>query len=53
MLRNLGETMTDRIQQNLRMMQESWEDFADNHDAVRDELEGELSRRELSSRNRR
>jgi len=34
-------------------MQESGEGFADNHDAVHAELERELSRRELSSRNAR
>jgi len=53
MLRNPRETITDRIQQNHRMMQESCEGFADNHDAVHGELEYQLSRRQLSSRNRR
>ena len=49
MLRNLRETLTDRIQQNNRMMQDSCEGFADNHDAVHAELERQLSRRQLSS----
>jgi len=53
MLRNLRETITDRIQQNHRMMQESCEGFADNNDAVHAELERQLSRRQLSSRNPR
>jgi len=53
MLRNLRETITDRIQQNHRMMEESGEGFADNHDAVHAELERQLSRRQLSSRNPR
>jgi len=53
MLRNLRETMTDRIQQNHRMMQESCEGFADNPDAVHAELERQLSRRQLSSWNSR
>jgi len=53
MLRNLRETITDRIQQNHRMMQESCAGFADNHDAVHAELERQLSRRQLSSRNPR
>jgi len=53
MLRNLRETITDRIQQNHRMMQESCEGFADNHDAVHAELERQLSRRQLSSWNPR
>jgi len=53
MLRNLRETITDRIQQNLRMMQESCEGFVDNHDSVHAELERQLSRRQLSSRNPR
>jgi len=53
MLRNLRETITDRIQQNPRMMQESCEGFADNHDTVHAELERQLSRRHLSSRNPR
>jgi len=34
-------------------MQESCEGFADNHDAVDAELERQLSRRQLSSRNPR
>jgi len=50
MIRNLPETITDRIQQNHRMMQESCEGFADNHDAIHAELERQLSRRQLSSR---
>jgi len=50
MLRNLRETITDRIQQNHRMIQESCEGFADNHDAVHAELERQLSRRQLSRR---
>ena len=50
MLRNLGETITDRIQQNHRMLQESCEGFAVNHDAVQAELERQLSRRQLSRR---
>jgi len=49
MLRNLRETITDRIRQNHRMMQESCEGFADNHDAVHAELARQLSRRQLSS----
>jgi len=53
MLRNPRETITDRIQQNHRIMQESCEGFADNHDAVHAELERQLSRRQLSSRNPR
>jgi len=53
MLRNLRETITDRIQQNHRMMQESCEGFADNHDALHAELESQLSRRHLSGRNPR
>jgi len=50
MLRNLRETITDRIQQNHRMMQESCEGFAHSHDAVNAELERHLSRRQLFSR---
>jgi len=53
MLRDLRETITDRIQQNHRMMQESCEGLADNQDAVHAELERQLSRRQLSSRNPR
>jgi len=53
MLRNLHQTITDRIHQNHRMMQESSEGFADNHDAVQAELERQLSRLQLSSRNPR
>jgi len=53
MLRNLRETITDRIQQNHRMMQEGCEAFADNHEGVHGELERQLSRRRLSSRNPR
>jgi len=53
MLRNLRETITERIQQNHRMMQESCEGFADYHDAVHAELERQLSRRQLSGRNPR
>jgi len=53
MLRNLRDTITDRIQKNHRMMQESCEGFADNHDAVHAELEHRLSRGQLSSRNPR
>jgi len=53
MLRELRETITDRIQQNHRMMQESCEGFATNHHAVHAELERQLSRRQLSSRNPR
>jgi len=53
MIRNPRETITDRIQQNHRMMQESCEGFADNHDAVHAELERQLSRRQLSIRNPR
>ena len=48
MLRNRRETITDRIQQNHRLMQASCEGFADNHDGVHAELE-----RQLSSRNPR
>jgi len=44
MLRNLLETITDRNQQNHRVMQESCKGFADNHDAVHAELERQLSR---------
>ena len=53
MLRNLYETITERIQQNHRMMQKGSEGFADNHHAVHAELERQLSRRQLSSRNPR
>jgi len=53
MLRNLRETITDRIQRNHCMMPESCEGFADNHDAVHAELEHQLSRRQLSSQNPR
>jgi len=53
MLRNLRETITDRIQQNHCMMQESCEGLADNHDAVHAELERQLSRRQLSTGNPR
>jgi len=53
MLRNLRETITDRILQNHGMMQESCEGFADNHDAVHAERERQLSRRQLSSWNPR
>jgi len=53
MLRNLRETITDRIQQNHRLMQESCEGFADNHDRVHAEQEYQLSRHQLSSRNPR
>jgi len=53
MLSNLREMITDRIQQYHRMMQESCEGFADNHDAIHAELERQLSRRQLSSRNPR
>jgi len=45
MLRNLRETITDRIQQNHPMMQERGESFADNDDAVHAEPERQLSRR--------
>ena len=50
MLRNLRETIADRIQQNHRMMQECCKGFADNHDAVHADLERQLSSRQLSSR---
>jgi len=53
MLRNLRETITDRIQQNHRMMQESFKGFADNHDTVHAELERQLSTCQLCSRNPR
>jgi len=53
MLRNLHETIKDRMQQNHRMMQESCEGFADNHDAVHAKLERQLFRRQLSSQNPR
>jgi len=53
MLRNLRDTIAARIQQNHRIIQESCEGFADNHDAVHAELERQLSRRHLSSRNPR
>jgi len=53
MLRNLRETITDRIQQNHRMMQDNCEGFADNHEAVHAELEHQLSTRQLSGRNPR
>jgi len=53
MLRNLRETITDRILQNHRMMQKGCEGFAENHDAVHAELEHQLSWRQLSSRNAR
>jgi len=45
--------ITEWIQQNHRMMQESCEGFADNHDAVHAEVERQLSRHRLSSRNPR
>jgi len=45
--------ITHTIQQNHRLMQESCERFADNHDAGHAELECQLSRRQLSSRNPR
>jgi len=51
MLRNLRERITDRIQQNHRMIEEGCEGFADNHDAVHAELERQLSRGQLSGRN--
>jgi len=50
---NLRETITDRIQQNYCMMQESCEGFTDNNDPVLAELEHQLSKRQLSSRNPR
>jgi len=53
MLRNLRKTITDRIQQNHRMMQECCQGFADKDDAVHGELERQLSRRQLSGRNPR
>jgi len=53
MLRNMRETITDRIQQNHGVMQESCEGFADNHDTVHAELERQLSSCQLSSRNPR
>ena len=53
MLRNLRVTITDRIQQNHPIMQESGQGFADNDDAVHAELEGQLFRRPLSSQNPR
>jgi len=53
MHRNLSETITARIKQNHRLMQESCEAFADNHDAVHAELERQLSRCQLYSRNQR
>ena len=53
MLRNLRAKITDRIQQNHRMMQESCKEFADKHDAVHAGLEHQLSRRPLSSQNPR
>jgi len=53
MLRNLRETIIERIQQNHRIMQESCEGFADNHDEVHAELERQLSRGQLTSRNPR
>jgi hypothetical protein len=47
MLRNLRETITDKMQQTHHMnLKERREGFADNHDAVHAELE-----RQLSSRN--
>jgi len=53
MRRNLYETFTARIQQNHRMMQESFQGFADSHDAVHAQLERQLSRPPLSSQNLR
>lgn len=46
MLRNLRETITDKVQQEHRVSKERREGFVDNHEAVHAELE-----RQLSSRN--
>ncbi|PUU80804.1 hypothetical protein B9Z19DRAFT_1123059 [Tuber borchii] len=48
MLRNLRETIMDKVNQENRVLKERREGFADNHEAVHAELE-----RQLSSRNPR
>ncbi|PUU72974.1 hypothetical protein B9Z19DRAFT_1069350, partial [Tuber borchii] len=48
MLRNLRETIMDKVNQENRVLKERHEGFADNHEAVHAELE-----RQLSSRNPR
>lgn len=48
MLRNLRETIMDKVQQEHRVVKERHEGFVDNHDTVHAELE-----RQLSSRNPR
>ncbi len=48
MLRNLRETITDKVRQEHRVLKERREGFVDNHEAVHAELE-----RQLSSRNPR
>jgi len=53
MLKNLLETITNRIEQNHGMIQESCESFADNYDAVHAKLVHQLSRHQLSSRNQK
>ena len=45
-----ADEITDRIQQNYRMMQESCEGFAENHDAIHAELKCQLSGGPRSSR---
>ena len=49
MLRNLRETITDKIQQEHQMIEASCEGFPDDHDAVQAALERQLSRRQLST----
>jgi len=45
MLRNLWETITDKVQQEYRVLKERREGFVDNVDAVHAELERQLSSR--------
>jgi len=53
MLMNLGETITDKIQQEYLVMEESCEGFTDDHATVHAELEHQLSRPQLSCWNAR
>ena len=43
MLRNLRETITDKVQQEYRVWKERREGFVNNHEAVHAELECQLS----------
>jgi hypothetical protein len=45
MVRNLRETITDKMQQQHQIQKERPEGFADDHDAVHAELERQLSNR--------